>query len=350
MGCSFLAPVQKALGAEQVLPIVGAAFLGPAAGALMGTSAAVGSAAVGAAAGGLAAGVSGGNVIGGALLGGAGGYVAGGGLNGLFAPAGSAAAAGGSVGDMAATLPSYNPALTPLEAMNAAEAYAASGMTAGQLTQAALGGSLPSASTVAQQVLQKTGVNTPVSVTPGNAGAVPSATPGNTSFDWGQWAQSLLTPQSLLSVGSGLYGMYQSGKIADQSAIAAREANPWGTSGGYALAGQQLQDLMRNPTQVAATDPSYQLRIQGAQRAMASYGQDSGAMASAAANASTDWFNQRLQQLGPLAGVNFNPVNSAQLGLTGQTQAVNLQGQSLGSIGYGVNPALQAAMQRIGSA
>ena len=62
MGCSFLAPVQSALGsvtglaAEQVLPIVGAAFLGPAAGALMGTSAAVGSAAVGAAAGGLAAG------------------------------------------------------------------------------------------------------------------------------------------------------------------------------------------------------------------------------------------------------------------------------------------------------
>lgn len=188
----------------------------------------------------------------------------------------------------------------------------------------------------------------------GGAGAgqgLSTATLGGTSaaasgsFDWGQWAESLNNPQSLLAIGSGVAGIVQGNQQQDQAALAAQAANPWGTSGGYALAGQQLQSLMKDPMQVAATDPSYQLRIQGAQRAMAGYGQDSGAMSIAGANASTDWYNQRLEQLGKLAGAGLNPAQAGQLQQTGYQQGVQNIGQGLGSFGYAAAPTAQTLPQ-----
>ena len=122
---------------------------------------------------------------------------------------------------------------------------------------------------------------------------------------------------------------------------AAQEGPEWQKSGGRGLADAQLQQLMRDPGQVAAQDPSFGLRIQGAQRATAMYGQNSGAMSVAGANASTDWYNQRLAQLGQLADAPGRPTGTiagaAQLGQSGEMAANDLYSRSLASIGYGVN-------------
>lgn len=81
MGCSFVSGIQHAIGevidspiVQTVAPIVAGAYLGPAAGALLGTSASIGGAAVGALAGGALSGASGGSVLKGMLSGGMGGY------------------------------------------------------------------------------------------------------------------------------------------------------------------------------------------------------------------------------------------------------------------------------------
>ena len=122
---------------------------------------------------------------------------------------------------------------------------------------------------------------------------------------------------------------------------AAQEGPEWQKSGGRGLADAQLQQLMRDPGQVAAQDPSFGLRIQGAQRANAMYGQNSGRMAAAGADASTDWYNQRLAQLGGLADAPGRPTGTiagaAQLGQSGEMAANDLYSRSLASIGYGVN-------------
>lgn len=166
--------------------------------------------------------------------------------------------------------------------------------------------------------------------------AAGAAAAGN--FDWGKWAESLNNPKSLLDIGSGVQGLVAGAEQKDQATQAQAAANPWGTSGGYELAGQQLQDLMKDPMQVAATDPAYQMRIQGAQRAMGIYGQDSGAMSVAGANASTDWYNQRLQQLGSLAGAGLNPAQAGQIGIQGTQNAITTTGQGLASLGYAAAP------------
>ena len=129
--------------------------------------------------------------------------------------------------------------------------------------------------------------------------------------------------------------MSQADAMRRQALLSQNKSAPWQASGGMGLADQQLQQLMQNPGQVAAQDPSYALRMQGAQRATSQYGQDSGAMSVAGANASTDWYNQRLQSLGGLAGANINPATGQQVSLQGYEAANKLASSSLGSIGYG---------------
>jgi len=135
-----------------------------------------------------------------------------------------------------------------------------------------------------------------------------------------------------LGIGASLYSASRGRKQAGELAQQAREADTWGQSGGRAMAGQQLQQLMQDPGQASANDPGYRMRIQGAQRAMAPMGQDSGAMAVAAAGASSDWYNQRLQQLGTLAGAPGQPG----IALQGQEAANELYGRSLGNLSYGM--------------
>lgn len=167
--------------------------------------------------------------------------------------------------------------------------------------------------------------------------AVNTAAGGGLSLGDVNSALSFATP--IISVGSGLYGMSQAEQLRKLAAQSGKRADPWGASGGRSLADTQLQELMRNPGQVAARDPSYGLRMQGAQRANAIYGQDSGAMAVAGANASTDWYNQRLAQLSGLAGTGFSPGTAEQFGMSGTAGASELAGKSLASIGYGVTRA-----------
>ncbi len=144
------------------------------------------------------------------------------------------------------------------------------------------------------------------------------------------WSGAMKYAGPAMSVLSGLQGQQQARAMRK----AATRADPWGTSGGRAAASAQLQDLMSNPMAAAGRDPSYALRIQGAQRANAMYGQDSGAMAVAGANASTDWYNARLAQLGSLAG-----VGNASAGQSNGPAAADLYGSGLASIGYGITRA-----------
>ena len=155
-------------------------------------------------------------------------------------------------------------------------------------------------------------------------------------FGWGDVKGALQIASPIMSIGSGLYGMSQADQLRKMAAMSGKRADPWGMSGGRSLADAQLQELMNNPGQVAARDPSYALRMQGAQRATAIQGQDSGAMSVAGANASTDWYNQRLAQLGGLAGATQNPAAGEQVSMSGQLGANDLASRSLASIGYGV--------------
>ena len=142
------------------------------------------------------------------------------------------------------------------------------------------------------------------------------------------------------SIFSGAMGMNQAGQLRRLAELSANRADPWGTSGGRGLADQQLQALMRDPMQVASRDPSYAMRMQGAQRAMGIYGQDSGAMGVAGANASTDWLNQRMATLGGMAGAGVNPGAAAQLRLQGEQGADDMTSRGLASIGYGLTRAV----------
>ena len=144
---------------------------------------------------------------------------------------------------------------------------------------------------------------------------------------------------TLASVGSGLYGLSNAAAMRGMAGNATNRADPWGASGGRAGADAQLQALLRDPTGAAQNDPAFKLRMQAAMRANAPTGTNSGAMATAAANASTDWYNNRLSQLGAISGATVNPAQAQQLGLEGTGMANTLAGSSLASIGFGINNA-----------
>ena len=144
---------------------------------------------------------------------------------------------------------------------------------------------------------------------------------------------------TLTSIGSGLYGLSNAAAMRGMAGNAMNRGDPWGASGGRAGADAQLQALLRDPTGAAQNDPAFKLRMQAAMRANAPMGTNSGAMATAAANASTDWYNNRLSQLGGISGASVNPGQAQQLGLEGTGMANTLAGNSLASIGFGINNA-----------
>lgn len=178
---------------------------------------------------------------------------------------------------------------------------------------------------------------------------LPTGSSGGFASDLMNYLSSGKGINSALSVGSGIYGLIQQQKLRQQALAAQKQADPWGASGGRAAADSQLQQFMRDPSAAAAADPSYALRLQAAQRAAAPYGQGSGKMAIDAAGASTSWYNDRLAQLGSLAGTGINPGTGAQLSLEGNIGANKLAGDSLASIGYGAGNATvpPAMMQQL---
>jgi len=179
------------------------------------------------------------------------------------------------------------------------------------------------------------------------------------------WARNAL---GLANAAAGLFGTIQNGKYkvnannaaANSSRLSAEDAarratqietygldaaktmQPWDESGGRKLAGDQLQELMRNPMGVASNDPAYKFRQQAAQRAMGIYGQDSGAMGVAAADASSTWYDQRLQQLSGLAGANAAPGAGGALGVSSLNSAANIAGMGQASGAFGQQAGLAA--------
>ena len=135
----------------------------------------------------------------------------------------------------------------------------------------------------------------------------------------------------LNSLYSGYQGLQRSRQLDQLGQQAQLTGNPWGASGGQAMASGQLMSLMNGNVQ---DDPAYKLRIQAAQRAMGPMGQRSGAMAVAGANASTDWYNGRLQQLGQLAGAPGDPLGAAQLGINASKSATDIMLRALGTFGF----------------
>lgn len=152
----------------------------------------------------------------------------------------------------------------------------------------------------------------------------------------------LSSVQSALSIGSGLYGLFNQNDLRRKADSAMSMSDPWGASGGRGAANAQLMALLNDPVNAAKNDPAYKLRLQAAARTAAPYGEGSGKMAIGAADASTDWYNQRLQQLGGLSGAGLNPAQGQQIGLEGNIAANRLSGDALASIGYGVSGATGA--------
>lgn len=165
------------------------------------------------------------------------------------------------------------------------------------------------------------------------------------------------TAQPYLSAASGVKGLMDAEEMKRMARRAGRAADPWGNSGGRSLADAQLQELLRNPEAVAATDPAFKLRVMGAQRANAQYGQDSGAMSVAGANASTDWYNARLAQLGGMAGAGVAPGAGGGVMVQGLDNAFDASSAALASLGYaagtagagngGLTPAQRAQLAKL---
>jgi len=209
------------------------------------------------------------------------------------------------------------------------------------------------------------------------AGAAGEAGLGAGALDWGfepalDWGAATLgagasplsslanfakQAQPVMSTVSGVKGLMDAEAMKKAARRAAMSADPWGNSGGRSLADAQLQELMRNPEAMAATDPAFKLRVMGAQRANAQYGQDSGAMSVAGANASTDWYNARLAQLGGMAGAGVAPGAGGGVMVQGLDNAFDASSAALASLGYaagtagagngGLTPAQRAQLAKL---
>ena len=136
---------------------------------------------------------------------------------------------------------------------------------------------------------------------------------------------------ALMSIGSGIYGMTQANEQRRLAQQAIAGSSPWTSSGGAAGAGTALTNVIQGDF---TNDPGYKAALQAAARTSSQ--QPGGFAAMAAAQAALKYQNDRIQALGPAAGVGFSPGAGYQTALGGMTSANDLASRSLGSIGYGV--------------
>lgn len=136
---------------------------------------------------------------------------------------------------------------------------------------------------------------------------------------------------ALMSIGSGIYGMTQANEQRKLAQQAIAGSSPWTSSGGAAGAGTALTNVIQGDF---TNDPGYKAALQAAARTSSQ--QPGGFAAMAAAQAALKYQNDRIQALGPAAGVGFSPGAGYQTALGGMTSANDLASRSLGSIGYGV--------------
>jgi len=157
----------------------------------------------------------------------------------------------------------------------------------------------------------------------GAQGAAPSAGGGQ--------GQSWMN--TLMSLGSGIYGVQQANRARQQAKAAIPGSAPWTASGGTAMAGEQLKGVIAGDF---TKDAGFNAAQQSAARASSQ--QPGGFAASAAAQAALKYQNDRIQALGPAAGVGFSPAAGYQTAVQGTQGANQLAGQGLASVGYGMTP------------
>lgn len=144
--------------------------------------------------------------------------------------------------------------------------------------------------------------------------------------------QALNSLGSAVNLGTSLYGMNQASKLQQAGQAAAERASgPWNTMGYQANAATNLNAQLQDPNAYYST-PEYKANEQAVMRKMAAYG-NSGNLATALQQSGAQGRNQYLQTLGGFAGVNTNPAAGAALAMQGQTNAANLQMNSLGLAG-----------------
>lgn len=152
-----------------------------------------------------------------------------------------------------------------------------------------------------EQLLQKLGL--------GKSG--PPATPSSGAGDWAKRA---------LSIGSGLYSMYQANQTRKAMAPFDRYRGQYGAD---------LQALERNPASITSR-PGYQAGLQAVQRAGAAQGfTGSGNMAASLANFGQGFYQNEVNRLATLAGAGTAPG-------AGYTAGTSAMGSGLASIGYGL--------------
>lgn len=176
-----------------------------------------------------------------------------------------------------------------------------------------------------------------------------------------QWAgstgvQPWGSPGNIMSMGSGLYGMYQSEQLRKMAALARQDAitagqkaDPWGQvnpatgTSGRAVADTQLQTLMKDPSGITKM-PGYQAGMEAVMRSMAAQGYTgSGNMMAALQKYGGDFYSNAINQLSGLSGATVNPGTGASISASGGATQIqgniganDLASQSLRTLGYGV--------------
>lgn len=152
---------------------------------------------------------------------------------------------------------------------------------------------------------------------PATGGALGRLAAGNTALG---------PVSSLMSLGSGLYGMEQSQQQQELMKQLAAQGN---YGGQYA---SQLSNLMKNPSSITS-QPGYEAGMEAVQRSMAAQGyQGSGNMAAALQKYGGDFFNNQVSQLQGLAqGAN----QSTAAALQGSQIGTQTASQALAAMGYG---------------
>ena len=141
----------------------------------------------------------------------------------------------------------------------------------------------------------------------------------------------LAATKALSSLGSGIYGMNQANAMKQLANQSIAGSSPWTASGGTAMAGDALKQTISGNLD---KDPGFKLAQANAARASS---QNPGGMAAtAAANAALKFQNDRIQALGPAAGVGFSPAAGYQTGLGGVQAGNSLASSTLASISHGL--------------
>lgn len=165
------------------------------------------------------------------------------------------------------------------------------------------------------------------------AGLPTVSSPGFLSNIAGSLAsQPWQTAKNIWDIGTGIYGLTQSGKMSKAAQTAMKQADPFGGERGTYQ--QKLRDLYADPSSITKM-PGYQAGIEAVQRGMAPYGY-SGNLATALQKYGGQFFSDEAARLASLSGAQFGPSSGEQL-VSGTAADLALTGQSLNRIGYGLS-------------